>query len=299
MARDSLLRIAESGPMGRAWFGESRPQVRWAGTDAAPTVERPVVRVLDAFTSGGAQQAGGRDAAEIEWATNVDWARGRHAVRFGSLVEGGRYRSDNRTNYLGTYTFASLADYQTGQPSTYTRREGDPLVEYSHWQAGLYVQDDWRARRNLTLSAGLRQEFQTHLGDSFNVAPRGGLTWAPFRSGKTTIRAGGGIFYEWLEAEVYQQTLRVDGVRQADLVLRSPGYPDPFDGGFSEILPTSKYLLAGSLLMPERKMVNFGLSQQLSPTMGVNLNVMHMTGSNRLRGRNVNAPLDLGLRVGF
>lgn len=292
MSRDRLLRIAESGPMGRAWFGESRLQVRWAGTDASALVETPAVKVLDAFTSGGAQQAGGRNAAEIEWATNVDWARGRHAVRFGSLVEGGTYRSDSRTNYLGTYTFASLADYQAARPSTYTRRDGDPLVEYSHWQAGLFVQDDWRARRNLTLSAGLRQEFQTHLHDGFNLAPRGGLTWAPFKSGKTTIRAGGGVFYDWLEAEVYEQTLRVDGVRQTDLVVRSPGYPDPFDGGLSDVLPGSKYLLAASLLMPERKMVNFGLSQQLSPTIGLNVNLMHMTGSNRLRGRNSNAPLN-------
>ena len=292
ISRDRMLRIAESGPLARAWFGESRLQVRWADTESAALLEQPAIRVLDAFTSGGAQQAGGRSSAEIEWATNVDWARGRHAVRFGSLVEGGTYRSDNRSNYLGTYTFASLADYQAAVASTYTRRDGDPLVDYSHWQAGLYVQDDWRARRNLTLSAGLRQELQTHLDDSFNLAPRGGLTWSPFKSGKTTIRAGGGIFYDWLEAEVYEQTLRVDGVRQTDLVVRSPGYPDPFSGGLADLLPSSKYLLADALAMPRRNMVNAGLSQQLSPTIGLNLNVMHMTGSNRLRGRNTNAPVN-------
>ena len=157
------------------------------------------------------------------------------------------------------------------------------------------MQDDWRARRNLTLSAGLRHEVQTHLGDHFNLAPRGGLTWSPFRSGKTTVRAGGGIFYDWLEAEVYEQTLRVDGVRQTDLVVRSPGYPDPFDGGRSDVLPASKYLLADSLAMPRRNMVNLGVSQQLSPAIGLNLNLMHMTGSNRLRGRNTNAPLN-GIR---
>jgi hypothetical protein len=291
-SRDSMLRIAESGPLARGWFGESRLQVRWAETESAAFLEQPAIRVLDAFTSGGAQQAGGRAASEIEWATNLDWARGRHAVRFGSLVEGGRYRSDNRTNYLGTFTFASLADYQAGRASTYTRRDGDPLVDYSHWQAGLYVQDDWRARRNLTLSAGLRQELQSHLGDGLNLAPRGGLTWSPFKSGRTTIRAGGGIFYDWLEAEVYEQTLRVDGVRQTDLVVRSPGYPDPFEDGLADVLPTSKYLLADSLVMPRRNMVNAGLSQQLSPTIGLNLNLMHMTGSNRLRGRNTNAPLN-------
>ena len=289
---ENILRVSESGPWGRAGFVESRLQIRWTGNDSASAVNAPTIRVLDAFTSGGAQQTGGRRASELEWATNVDYARGRHAMKIGSLVEGGSFRSDSATNYLGTYTFASLADYEAGIPSTYSQRLGDPLVEYTHWQAGLFVQDDWRARKNLTLSAGLRQEFQTHLDDYVNLAPRAGLTWSPFRHGRTTVRAGGGIFYDWLETDVYEQVLRVDGVRQQDLVVRNPGYPDPFDGGASEILPTSKYVLAGALVMPQRNMVNLGLTHQFRPTFGVNVNVMHMTGTNRFRGRNTNAPID-------
>jgi hypothetical protein len=253
--------------------------------------------VLDAFTGGGAQQAGGRRSTELEWATNVDWSRGHHAVRVGTLVEGGRYRSDNRTNYLGTFTFASLADYAAGRPSTYTRRIGTPLVEYAHWQTGVFAQDDWRMRKNLTLSGGLRYELQTHLGDRVNLAPRAGFTWSPFKNGRTTIRGGGGLFYDWLDADTFEQTLRVDGTHQQDLVVRNPGYPDPLAAdASSDVLPPSKYMLAGALVMPTRTMVNLGVSQQLSRVLAANISVMHSNGTNRLRGRNVNAPRSDGRR---
>ena len=127
---ESVLRLSESGPLARSWFGESRLQIRWADIESSSAAEAATVRVLDAFTSGGAQQAGGRGVTEFEWATNIDYARGRHAMRMGALVEGGSYRSTTRTNYLGTFTFASLADYEAGRPATYSRRVGDPLVEY-------------------------------------------------------------------------------------------------------------------------------------------------------------------------
>ncbi len=296
-SEDSSFRLSESGPWSRNVFAESRLQLHWLSTAASSIAELPTVRVLDAFTAGGAQQAGGRRSSELEWATNVDWTRGRHAVRAGALVEGGRYRSDSLTNYLGTYTFASLADYDAGRPSTYSRRVGDPLVEYSHWQAGIFVQDDWRARKNLTLSGGLRQEVQTHLSDRWNVGPRAGFTWSPFKNGRTTVRGGGGLFYDWLEADTFEQTLRVDGVRQVDVVVRNPGYPDPFSGGASQqVLPASKYTLAADLVMPRRTMFNLGVSQQLSPNLSANLTVNHSEGSARLRGRNVNAPAGNGLR---
>jgi hypothetical protein len=296
-ATDRTFRLSESGPLGRSAFGESRVQLRWGASRNTSDLEAPSVRVLDAFTSGGAQQAGGRESTDLEWATNVDWAKGRHAVRAGALIEAGWYRSDTRTNYLGTYTFTSLADYQAGHPATYTRRLGDPLVEFSQWQAGLFVQDDWRARSNLTISGGLRYEAQTRLRDGVNLAPRVGVNWSPFRHGKTTVRGGVGVFYDWLESEVVEQTLRVDGSRQQDLVIANPGYPDPFSGGAAQqVLPASTYVLAPELVMPYRVMLTAGVSHQFSPAFGLNLNYNRTRGYNRFRGRNINAPLADGLR---
>ena len=289
---EALVRLSESGPLSRTLFAESRFQLRRQENDALSDLEARTERVLDTFTAGGAQQAGGRRSSDIEFATNVDWALKKHAVRFGALVEGGWYRSDSRTNYLGTFVFPSRADYDAGRPASYTQRIGNPLVEYTHWQSGLFFQDDWRARSNLTISAGLRQEFQTHLDDGLNLAPRVGLTWAPFKNGKTTIRSGGGIFYDWLESEIYEQVLRVDGVKQRDLVVTNPGYPDPLSGGIENVLPASKYTLADDLVMPYRLLGNVGISHQFTPTVTANVSYTRARGYDRLRGLNVNAPLN-------
>ena len=289
---DSMLRLSESGPIARLWFAESRLQIRRTSSESVSDTQFPTVRVLDAFTAGGAQQAGGRRGTDIEYATDIDYAKKGHSLRMGTLIEGGVYRSDTRTNYLGTFTFTSLADYDAGRPANFTRRAGNPLVEYSQWQGAFYIQDDWRARKNLTVNWGLREEFQTHMSDRWNLAPRGGLTWSPFKHGKTTIRAGGGLFYEWLDAETYEQTLRVDGVHQQDLVTTNPGYPDPSSGGASEALPPSKYMLAGGLVMPKRALALVALTQQISPAVGLNLSYSHTNGWDRFRGRNVNAPLN-------
>ena len=79
-------------------------------------------------------------------------------------------------------------------------------------------------RKDLTVSAGVRQEFQTHIG-GLHLAPRGGIAWSPFKSGKTTVRAGGGIFFDWLDAQTYEQGVQLDGTHQRDRDDRAAGLP--------------------------------------------------------------------------
>ena len=183
--------------------------------------------MLDGFTSGGQQRKGGVTSKTINLQSDLDYVRGIHSVRTGLQLDGGSYHSNDSSNYLGTYTFESLVAFRNGTPQSYTIRTGDPNIAYKNFQAGVYLQDDIRVRKNLTLSPGVRYEAQTHLSDYNNFGPRFGVTWSPGKSGKTTLRGSAGIFYDWLSTGTYEQTLRVDGFRQRELNIINPPYPNP------------------------------------------------------------------------
>lgn len=287
---DNLFRMSENGPLGRRFFTESRLQLRWSGSESRSILDAQTIRVLDAFTSGGAQVSGGTRGVEFELASDLDYVRGRHSMRTGVLLEGGRYHSDETSNDLGTFTFSSLADYQAGRPAAYTRRVGNPDVRYSNVQAGVYVQHDFRVARSVVLSYGLRYEAQTLVPDQNNFSPRVSVTWSPLKSGRTTLRAGWGWFEDWLGTSVYRQTRQVDGSRQRELNILSPGYPDP--GDFVAFPPTNRYLLGDDLVLPSSISANAGVDQQLVGSLRVSAAYTYRRGRALFRGRNRNTPVD-------
>jgi hypothetical protein len=289
-SQDYELRAQVVGPFGRRTFANTRLQVQWLNSDAVSATPARTVVVNGAFTGGGAQVSGGRHPRTFEAASDVDYVRGLHTVRTGFLVAGGHYRSDNATNRLGTYTFASIDAFNAGTPATYTQRIGDPLLAYFNAQTAVYVQDDIRMRKSLTLSPGVRYEIQTHLKDRGNVGPRMGVTWAPFTSGRTTLRGSFGLFYNWLNANTYEQTLRVDGLRQRDLFIVDPGYPEP--GGGGTIGTANRYLLGPDVQMGRTMRVSAGIDQTLNPKVRVNASFQSVRAADQLRGRNLNVPIN-------
>jgi len=289
-AAENLVRLADSGALGKKLFNETRFQMFWQQTDIRSLSEARTILVLNAFNAGGAQLDSRRRLRELELADNLDFTAGRHTMRAGILFEAAHYQTIERRNYQGTYVFPSLEEFNAGRATTFTRREGVPAVEFTQYQFGWYWQDDVRLRKNLSLSFGLRHELQTNLGDRNNFAPRLGVVWSPFKNGKTTVRAGGGIFYDWFSAGSYEQTLLVNGLRQRDTVVQNPGYPDPFAGGASVVLPPSVYRADPRLRLPYIQQVSVGVERQLPQGIMLRSLYTFQRGVHQFRGRNVNAP---------
>ena len=148
---------------------------------------------------------------------------GTHSLKFGFAFENIRDNELGKTSPLGQFVFGSLSAFLQDQPTSFNAPIGNGITPRNLRQsiyAG-YVMDDWRARPNLTLNLGLRYEAATvpseahgklsnlpsltstapHLGDPFfsnptklNFESRVGFAWDPLGNGKTSIRAGFGIF---------------------------------------------------------------------------------------------------------
>jgi hypothetical protein len=158
---------------------------------------------------------------------------------------------------------------------------------------GWYVQDDFRVRRNLVINLGVRHDFQTHLRDWVNIAPRIAASWTPSPRARTTLRASMGVFYSPLPAGTYQQTLLVNGHQQWDLVISTPGYPDPFSAGVAQaVAPPSIIRARPDLEMPFRRKYTLGVDQPIGRFFRFRGTVSRETGHNILRSRNANAPVD-------
>ena len=288
---ERVLRFADSGAVGKKFFNEVRFQAIWQDLDIDSLSNATTIQVLGAFNRGGAQINSSRRARELELADNLDLPFKKHSARVGFQIEASKLDSNELRNRNGSFIFSSLDDFREGRPTTFTRRSGTGNVEFDQVQFGWYAQDDWRIHKSLSLSFGLRHEMQNNLDDRNNVMPRAGFAWSPFKKGNTTIRGGGGIFYDWFASETYEQALRVNGQQQSDLVISNPGFPNPLAGGIARTLPASRIQIDPRLRAPYVAQMSFGVEQTLPHNIRLMSQYFYRRGIHLLRGRDINAPV--------
>jgi hypothetical protein len=111
----------------------------------------------------------GRDVIDYQVQDNATKQIGTHALKFGG--EYGRQKQPNffLPNSAGTFTFSCLASCKAGQQSDFVSNtaasflfaDGPPSETFLENDGAFYLQDDWRARNNLTLTFGLRYEISS------------------------------------------------------------------------------------------------------------------------------------------
>jgi hypothetical protein len=288
------FRLSEVGTIGRKAFNEFRVESMWNRDDRVSRSQDVTIDVANAFTSGGAQLGGGTRAWEIEIGDDLELALSdRHKVRLGFEGEFGRIRSNRVQNARGRFSFPSLEAFAAGNPLQFVQRVGDPSIAYSRYEFGWYAYDEWKPRKNIQIGLGMRHEFQSFTNDWSNFGPRASLAWNPAALEDTTIRAGIGIFYDWYDAGLHEETLQLNGTRQRDLIVMDPGFPDPFMGAAEIILPAPSIVRAADdLRLPTTRRISVGFQRRFSDAFDVRFNVFDESSWNRLRALDVNAPVN-------
>lgn len=278
-------------------LNETRVQLNASDDLSSSISDVPTIRVIDAFTSGGAGVSAESSTRTLQFANDTDFTKGIHVMRAGVLLDVSNYRDTDRRNYNGTFTFSSLDAFNAGLPDTYTQRLGIAETSFAYYQLGFYLQDDIRLNRTLSISLGARQEMQSFIDDRLNIMPRVGFTWNPGGS-RTAIRGGYGMFYDWYAANLHDQTLRVNGTLQQDLTILNPGFPDPTGGvaNLREVLPSGRVQASPDLSMPYVQQMSIGLDRPITTTLTLQTSYQWQRGYNQLRSRNINAPDASGVR---
>ncbi len=259
---------------------------------ASRTTGIPKIVVEDAFTSGGGQMDRRLRRLRGELSELWSWSSRRHLLKAGgSLRELDRADLLERSEREGTFYFSSLEDYAAGRPFSFARQTGEGRLRYWSYSAAIFLQEDFRWRRNLTLGAGLRWERFTHPADGDNLAPRLSLAWAPGRRPQTVLRAGAGLFYDRLDSGSVRDALLLDGVKLRRILVVNPGYPDPLAAGAAvRPEPPSIVRPAPDLRAPYLIHYSLGVSRRLAGRTTLTLTYTGLRGVKQFRARDLNAP---------
>ena len=243
-------------------------------TGLAPNTPTVVLDSPAAFILGNSPFSVGRVfERQYSLADRVDYVVGKHTLQFGfdfnrardaDTDDGGADPNEaiDFGSPLGLYEFPNLEAFALGEYINFSQASGNPTFSFAVPYYGFYVQDSFRALRNLTLEIGLREDFQIYPQPAENpafpltgqypnqylrLAPRFGLAWQP--TTKTVVRGGWGRFYDTMNGLNYRNAVISNGLasQQSEASASyTSGPPNQQLPTFPTILPANSSLFASS-----------------------------------------------------
>ena len=319
---EHTLQISDSQILSPKIINETRFQFQREINHQLPFSSAFAVQVQGAFTDGGSNQGNVRSIQnnyELQNYTSI--AHGTHFLKFGGRLRALTISNSSDPNFNGTFIFSpvfsnglqqatALQAFQgarQGQcsqsgsascPTQYSVTVGTPLVKVNWFDAGLYAEDEWRVRPNLSLTYGLRFESQNDIHDHADFAPRLGIAYGlGGNSGsppKTVLRAGFGMFYDRFGQNLVQQAERLNGSTQQSIVVPNPDFYSnipPFSSlqAMSTASPTI-YKISPDLRAPYTIQSAVSVERQVTKAATLSLTYLNSLGEHAFYIRNINAP---------
>ncbi len=343
---EHTFQIGDTQILSPTIINETRFQYVRDLSQEAPQNLIPEVSVQGAFSTGGSSGGylnDHEDRYELQNYTSI--VKGKHMFKFGARLRATRDANSTSSNFNGTYTFSSLQSYaitqyyldqglsmetiqanrsnpafctlppgstisprpgQCAGVSQYSQTIGTPAVVANYVDAGLYFQDEFKVRPNVTLSYGLRFETQNAIQDHGDWAPRLGLAWGLDGGGKktakTVLRAGYGVFYERFPIGNILNTDRFNGVNQQEFIVTNPCFYNPSapvteseltgcNNAVTSLSRNSIYQIPPQLRAPYTMQAAASLERQLWKNATGAVTYINSRGLHQLVTINANSPL--------
>jgi len=270
--------------------------------------------------SGASQQLSGVEirAPDRHFTQNIfqendsfSLVRGAHALKFGADFE--RIQLNFPSGVAGgAYQFnGGLLGLLAGTPTRFTFT---PPTFETAWRRNLFawfVQDDFRVNSRLTLNIGVRHEFfttpneiggrsgnlinptdpQITVGPAFTstkktFSPRFGLAWDPIGDGKTSIRLGAGMFYNFFDGRTWYMGAGVTSASQfsGSITASNPPWPHIDPNQFA-LAARSVYSIGSNGVLKEPTVIHYNVEVQRQLTQTLSLRVGYIGSKGYHMGR--------------
>jgi hypothetical protein len=235
---EHTLQLTDTQTVNPSTINEVRFQYLHDNTLTTPVNTSPNVTVGGAFVGVGSGGGSTSDSENhYEFQDTIYKTFSKHSLKLGGRLRSITDNNSTSASFTGAFTFGSQTQlgctlgaacptetpievYQTtveglaagltipeiratygfGGAQYYSQTAGAPFTAVTLTDLGLFAQDDWKVRPNLTVSYGLRFETQNHLANTVDFAPRIGIAWGIGGNAKnppkTVLRAGFGMFYD-------------------------------------------------------------------------------------------------------